>query len=145
MHLLALMLFAEKIVVTADHFEAFENKKVSILTGHVHIRKGKDDIKARKLVIEFNDANKPVRYTLTGDVRFDITTQRQHFVGEAHRISYDPLTRRYVATGNVHIRETEGDRLLEGEKIVIDRVSGKSTITGKRHKPVKFIFSTKEQ
>ncbi len=144
LHLLALFLFADKIVVTADHFEAYENRKISILTGHVHIRKGSDDIKAKRLVIDFNDANKPVRYTLSGDVSFDITTPKQRFVGSAGQIVYDPIQKRYIATGDVRIKEMLGERLLEGEKIVIDRVSGKSTITGKKNRPVKFIFSVEE-
>ena len=144
LHLLALFLFADKIIVTADHFEAYENKKVSILTGHVHIRKNRDDIKADKLVIDFNTANKPIRYTLSGHVTFDITTSKQHFVGSAREIVYDPARKRYIATGNVRIKEMVGDRLLEGEKIVIDRVSGKSIITGTKNRPVKFIFSVQE-
>lgn len=139
-----LLLHAEKVVVTADHFEAFENRKLSILQGHVHIHKGKDDIKANKVVIHFDAHNKPILYTLSGSVHFDITTKGQHFVGTAREIVYNPIKKRYIASGAVHIRETVGDRLLEGEKIVIDRTSGKSTISGSGKKPVKFIFSVEE-
>lgn len=141
---MALFLLADKIIITADHFEAYEKRKISILTGDVHIKKAQDDIKAKKLVIDFSDANKPVRYTLSGNVSFDITTKKQHFIGSAGKIVYDPLKKRYIATGNVHIKQMPGDRLLEGEKIVIDRISGKSIITGKKNRPVKFIFSVKE-
>ncbi len=140
----ALFLHAEKVTVTADRFEAFENRHLSVLEGHVHITKGADDIRAEKLVIDFNPQNKPIRYTLTGNVHFDITTQGQHFIGTARQIIYDPAQKRYIATGSVHIKETVANRVLEGEKIIIDRLSGKSTISGKKNRPVKLIFSVEE-
>ncbi len=139
-----LTLRAEKITVTADHFEAYEQKHISILTGHVHITKGRDRIGADKLVIDFDSRNKPLRYTLSGHVTFDITTQKQHYVGTAKQIVYDPSRKRYIASGNVHIEERNGNRLLEGARIVIDRTSGKSTITGSGNRPVKLIFTVDE-
>ncbi len=138
-------LYAEKITVTADNFEAYENKKISILKGHVHIQKGKDDIKADKLVIEFDKKNKPLKYTLTGDVKFEIHTASQNFSGKAQQIVYDPSKKRYIASGNVFLKEKLSDKLLQGEKIVIDRISGKSTITGKKNRPVKFTFTVDEK
>ncbi len=139
------LLFAEKITVTADNFEAYENKKISILKGHVHIQKGNDDIKANKLVIEFNKSNKPLKYTLTGGVKFQIHTATQNFTGSAHKIVYDPSKKRYIASGSVLIKEKLSDKILQGEKIVIDRISGKSIITGKKNRPVKFTFTVDEE
>jgi lipopolysaccharide export system protein LptA len=139
-----LTLYAEKIVVTADKFEAYENRSISILQGHVHIQKGKDSIRAQKLIIDFGPDNKPIRYTLSGNVQFDISTKRQHLVGTAQKIVYDPIKKRYIATGNVHMEEKNEGRLLEGSQIVIDRISGKSTIRGKKNRPVKFIFTVEE-
>ncbi len=138
------LLFAEKITVTADHFEAYENKKISILSGHVHVTKGKDDIKADKLLITFDKENKPLRYKLTGNVTFDIRTKTQHFVGTGNEIIYDPKQKRYIAQGNVFLKEKITDKTLQGEKIVIDRTSGKTTISGKRNRPVKFTFTVEE-
>ncbi len=142
--LLSLPLFAEKITVTADRFEAFEKRHLSILTGHVHVTKGKDDIKADKLIIDFDTHNKPKRYTLTGHVTFDITTKSQHFRGNARKVIYDPAQKQYIATGNVVLHEVKSDKTLQGEKIVINRISGKTSISGKRNKPVKFTFTVEE-
>ncbi|RUM63425.1 MAG: lipopolysaccharide transport periplasmic protein LptA [Sulfurospirillum sp.] len=142
--LTAILLYAEKVTVTADHFEAYENKKISILTGHVHIQKGTDDINADRLVIELNSKNRPIRYILTGHVQFDIHTQREHYTGTAQKIMYDSAQKRYIAEGNVFLREKNSDKTLHGEKIVIDRTSGKTIITGKRDKPVKFTFTVEE-
>ncbi len=142
--LLSLPLFAEKITVTADRFEAFEKKHISILTGHVHVTKGKDDIKADKLIIDFDTHNKPKRYTLTGHVTFDIATRSQHFRGNAQKIVYDPSQKQYIATGNVVLHEINSDKTLQGEKIIIDRISGKTSISGKHNRPVKFTFTVEE-
>ncbi len=142
--LTTLLLHAEKITVTADNFEAFETKKISILTGHVHVVKGKDDIKADKLVITFDKNNKPKEYKLTGHVLFDIRTKSQHFVGNARQIIYDPKQKRYIAEGNVLLKEKVTNKTLQGEKIVIDRESGKTSISGKRNRPVKFTFTVEE-
>ncbi len=138
------LLYGEKITITADNFEAYENKKVSILKGHVHVQKGSDDIKAKRLQIDFDQANKPLRYTLTGDVKFDISTKSQHFVGTARKVIYDPHQKRYIAEGDVFLKEKKSGRTLQGEKIVIDRISGKTTISGKRNRPVKFTFTVEE-
>jgi len=142
--LTAVLLHAEKITVTADNFEAYENKKISILTGHVHIRKGTDDIKADKLVILLDAKNKPVRYTLTGHVLFDIHTKTQYFKGRAGKIVYDPAKKRYIAEKNVFLQEKNSDKTLRGEKIIIDRISGETRITGTRNRPVKFTFTVEE-
>jgi len=142
--LTTVLLYAEKITVTADNFEAYETKKISVLSGHVHIKKGSDDIRADKLVILLDTANKPVRYTLTGHVLFDLHTKTQHFAGNAQKIVYDPAHKRYIAEGNVFLKEKNSDKTLQGEKIVIDRVSGKTIISGKKNRPVKFTFTVEE-
>jgi len=143
--LLFQFLYAQKITVTADKFEAYENKKISLLRGHVHIQKGEDEIKADKLIIEFDKNDKPLKYTLTGNVRFEIHTSTQNFSGKARQIIYDPSKKRYIASGNVVLKEKLSDKLLQGEKIVIDRISGKSSITGRKNRPVKFTFSVDEK
>ena len=137
-------LYAEKITVTADNFVADETKNISVLRGNVHIKKGADNITADKLVITFNAQRKPLKYTLTGNVNFDITTKKQHYKGDSNQIIYDPKSKLYTATGNVHIIDKIADRTLHGEKIIIDRITGKSTITGKKNQPVKFTFTVEE-
>ena len=131
-------------MIVADSFEAYENKRLSQLSGHVHVQKGSDDIKADKLEIIFDQKNKPLKYTLTGNVSFNISTQSQHFVGTAQKIIYNPHKKQYIAMGNVHLQEKKTDKTLQGEKIIIDRISGKTTISGKKNKPVKFTFTVEE-
>ncbi len=142
--LIAFNLYAQKITITADNFEADETKNISILSGHVHIQKGEDDIKADKLIIDFDAKQKPYRYTLTGNVIFDISTQKQHYSGTSKKIIYNPKSKLYTASGNVHIIDKIGHKTLQGEKIIINRITGKSIITGKKSHPVKFTFTVEE-
>lgn len=137
-------LYGEQVEVKANHFEADEIQKVSYFKGNVEVKKGTDEIKSDTLQIIFDANNKPTQYIATGDVRFDITTEDQRFEGSSQKITYEPAAKRYTADGNVMINERTKNQTLTGEHIVIDRNSGKSTITGSHKKPVKFIFNVEE-
>ncbi len=137
-------LFAEKVEITADKFQADEHKRTSLFTGHVTVKKGKDLIHADRISILFDPSKKPLRYTATGRVHFELTMQKQHYVGEAQKLLYLPKQQRYEASGDVRIEERTSGKKLFGDKIMIDRRTGTSTITGTRHKPVKMIFSVEE-
>jgi len=134
----------QKIEVKADSFEADEKKMFSIFKGSVYIKKGKDEIKADLLKIDFDKKNKPKRYEASGHVSFKITTDSQHFVGSSNKIIYEPSNKKYQAYGNVQLIETKKNQKLNGEKIIIDRISGKTMISGSKKKPVKFIFTVDE-
>ncbi len=135
---------AEKVEVSANSFEADEIKRVSLFKGKVHIKKGEDEIKSDSLKIDFDKQNRPIRYKAVGNVSFKITTSSQRFVGTSGEIIYEPLKKKYIASKNVNINETTKNRVLKGEKITIDRVSGKSKISGTKNRPVKFIFTVDE-
>jgi len=117
---------------------------ISIFKGSVYIKKGKDEIKADLLKINFDKKNKPIRYEATGHVNFKITTDSQHFKGRSNKIIYEPSKKRYKASGDVQITETIKNQKLNGENIIIDRVSGKTKISGTKKRPVKFIFTVDE-
>ncbi|OQX75116.1 MAG: lipopolysaccharide transport periplasmic protein LptA [Campylobacteraceae bacterium 4484_4] len=138
-------LYAEKVEIQADKFEADEMKLISLFTGHVIIKKGKDRIEADRVTIHFTPKKKPKRYTASGHVRFEILTRTQHYKGSSDTLSYLPANQQYEADGNVVIEELKSGKKLYGEKIVIDRKSGKSEITGKKNRPVKLIFSVEEK
>ena len=59
-------------------------------------------------------------------------------------IIYEPTTKKYKAFGNVNINETINGQTLRGESIVIDRISGKARLKGRKNRPVKFIFTVEE-
>ncbi len=144
--LLTLLSFlnAEKVEISADSFEANEPKQISIFSGNVKIKKGKDWFSASKVIILFDKKNKPTKYSAIGEVDFSLKTSNQIFVGNADKLIYEPKTQKYQILGNAFIHEKSQDRKLYGEKIIIDRKKGTSKITGTQKRPVKFIFSVKE-
>ena len=138
------LLASEQVEVNALEFEADEKRQISYFKGSVFIKKGKDEIKADLLKINFDKNNKPLTYDATGNVSFKITTSSQHFAGTANQIIYEPATKRYKALGNVNIKETTKNQTLKGELITIDRISGKAKLKGSKNRPVKFIFTVDE-
>ncbi len=139
-----LLLAEERVEVSADSFEADELKRVSHFRGSVYIKKGSDEIKSQTLIISFGEDNRPTKYEAVGSVSFKISTKEQRFEGRSKKIIYEPIKKRYIASGDVYIVETTKDRILTGESIVIDRESGRSKISGAKDKPVKFIFTVDE-
>lgn len=135
---------SEQVEINADNFEADERKRVSYFKGSVHIKKGKDEIKADEVKINFDLKNRPLKYEAIGNITFKITTDSQHFDGTSNKIIYDPSNKTYKASGNVLINETTKGQTLKGENIIINRISGKTKISGKKNRPVKFIFTVDE-
>jgi lipopolysaccharide export system protein LptA len=142
--LLLSLLPAQKVEISADSFEADEKRKISILKGNVLLKKGADVIHADKLTISFDAKNHPIKYHATGNIKFEIYTNQQDFQGHANSLLYDPKTLKYELSGNAYIHEKKQHSELYGEFIMIDRVSGKSSIKGSKKRPVKFIFEVKE-
>jgi lipopolysaccharide export system protein LptA len=137
-------LVAEKVEVSADSFEADENRGVSKFIGNVKIKKADDFISSNELIIEFDKKNKPEKYIASKNIKFKISTNKQKFEGKANRLIYQPSSQKYELLGDVKITEKTMNRKLFGDKIIIDRVSGKSKILGTKNKPVKFIFTVEE-
>lgn len=138
------LLQAEKVEISADSFEADEKKMQSVLKGNVLLKKGGDEVHANSLTILFDKDNKPKEYLAYGDITFTINTDSKSFDGHAQKLHYDPLTLKYAISGNAYIHEKSNNSKLYGETIMIDRISGKSTIKGSKKRPVKFIFEVKE-
>lgn len=139
-----LLIASEQVEINADQFEADEKKRVSHFKGSVHIKKGKDEIKADYVKIDFDQKNRPLKYEATGSVTFDITTDSQHFEGKSDKIIYNPSKATYEALGNVFIKETTKEQKLKGASITINRNSGKTKISGSKNRPVKFTFTVDE-
>ncbi len=139
------ILYAQQVEISADSFEADEKKMLSVLSGNVLLKKGADTIHASKLTIFFDANNKPLKYLAEKNISFTIHTETQSFEGKAEKLLYDPSTLKYEISGNAFVHETTQNRKLYGETIMIDRISGKSTIKGGKKKPVRFIFEVKEQ
>jgi len=120
---------AENVEITADHFEASQLKKITEFIGNVHMKKGRDELNASKVVVYFDEKRRPIRY---------------YYTGRADRLVYRPAGELYELYGNVVLKEPKLDRTIIGEKVVVEKGSGRANVEGDDGKPVKFIFKVEE-
>ncbi len=136
---------AENVEITADHFEASQPENITEFIGNVHMKKGSDELNASKVVVYFDDKRRPIRYEAVGESRFIIHMQNgSYYKGRADRLVYRPEKELYELYGNVVLKEPKLDRTIMGEKVVVEKSSGRANVEGDDGKPVKFIFKVEE-
>ncbi len=142
---LSIFLFAEEVKISADKFQADEVNKIAVFEGNVKLIKGKDEIKAEKLTILFDNKNKPIKYSAEGNPVFQFFMKDKIYNGKANKIVYTPSDGKYALIGNVFVKEKKENRKIYGDKLIIDKTSGKIIIKGKKNEPVRFIFQVEEK
>ncbi len=139
------ILSASEVVITADKFSADETKGISIFTGNVHIVKGKDDLKADKVVVNFDKKKQPTLYTASGHAKAKLTMKGKRYFAKGNTLIYNPLTLKYIIEKNAFLQELDSDKKIYGENIRVDQARGYYEVDGKKNKPVKFIFQIQDK
>ncbi len=149
MCLMAAFLFAasEQVEILSDRFEADDMKHVAKFLGHVSMKKGQDELNASKVVVYFDEKRKPIRYEAIGNASFVIHMKErgEYYTGKAHKLVYRPLKQIYELYGNVVLREPKLDRTVTGEKVIVEKLSGRASVESGGNRPVKFIFRVEER
>ncbi|NPA30260.1 MAG: lipopolysaccharide transport periplasmic protein LptA [Epsilonproteobacteria bacterium] len=137
----------EQVEITSDRFEADEGKMISKFIGHVHMVKGPDELNASKVIVYFDAKRNPKRYEAIGNASFIVHMQKndEYYTGKADKLVYKPVKQIYEFYGHVVLRQPKLDRTVKGDEVIVDRLTGKSTVKGNKHKPVKFIFQVEEK
>lgn len=133
-----------QIEVSAKHFYADEKKGENVLSGDVFIKRGNDTLRSNKLIINTSPTRKALKYTATGDARFEITLNDKFYKGRADEIIYFVGADSYEIRGNAQIEELSTNKKLIGERITIDRKRGVYQVSSNEQKPVKFVFELDE-
>ncbi len=135
-----------EVQITADKFEADENSQKSVFIGHVSMKKKGDELNATKIIVLFDSNRKPLRYEAIGNASFVLHMRNgQIYIGSANRLIYLPDEEIYQLFGHVVLKEPLLDRTVMGEKVVVERKSGKARVEGSGDRPVKFIFKIEER
>jgi len=134
------VVFAEKVEVSATIVKADNLKKKVYFSGNVKIKKSEDMIFANEVKVYFNDQNETEKYEAKGAVKFQFKNKKYFYKGQANSVVYYPLKSLYILTGKAKIEDKITKRNLEGEHIKLNMITGKVTIKGTKRKPVKFIF-----
>ncbi len=136
---------SETLVIDALDFQADDKKGISIFTGDVKIKMGKDKLNAQRVDVYFttdkNNAKVPLKYEATGKADFEIVTAEKHYIGNGDKIIYSPQKEEYTIIGNGFLQEKNDDREIYGETIYVNQLTGEAKVKGSEKKPVRFIIN----
>lgn len=139
-------LLSKELKITSDAFSADENKGVSIFQGNVNIVKHMDELNASEVTIYTNKQNKPTKFIAIGDVSFVIETkQGAKYSGVANKAIYLPIKKEYHFFQNVHLKQLNEKKEIQGDEVVLQTTDGKAYAKGIVKKPVIMIFDMSEE
>ena len=142
---------AEQVEITSDHFFADESKFIGEFKGNVNIKKGSDLLTANRVVIYFDKNKNPLKYVATGNAKIRALIREKTYDGSGDELNYEPKENLYTITGNRFLHEINTDKKLYGELIEVNQNSGTYSVKGNENatkgdkKPVKFIFQVEDR
>ncbi len=139
------LLNASEVQITANKFMADETKGISVFTGSVHVVRGADDLKADKVVINFDKNKQPIKYTATGHAEVKMNINKKRYLGKGGILIYEPKLLTYIIKNNAFLHEIDTDKKVYGDTILVNQAKGYYEVDSQKNKPVKFIFQIKDK
>jgi len=144
--LLTSLVSSEELKVTSENFKADEKTGISIFEGAVNIIKGKDELNASKISIFTDKEHKPIKYIANGNVSFKISTKDNIiYHGKAQKVIYLPKEKEYHFYKDVNLNQSNNQKVIIGDEVVLKTVEGKAFAKGQKDKPVIMIFNIVEK
>jgi len=144
--ILQTVLVSKELKITSDFFSADENEGVSIFRGNVNVIKENDELNASEVIIYTDKKNKPTKFLATGNVSFFIETkQGAKYSGTANKAIYIPLAKEYRFFQDVHLKQLNEKKEIQGDEVVLQTVNGKAYAKGMVKKPVIMIFDIDDE
>lgn len=142
-------LFAQDtLVIDANNFNADDNKNLVTFDGNVKVKKGQDLLNSEHLEVLMTITNTnektPKKYTATGNVDFLVYANEKIYIGKGTKVIYEPMVNRYTILGNGYLEEKTEGRILYGEEIYLNELSGHAEVKGSANKPVRFMMKIQE-
>lgn len=140
------ILMADKLIIDAKKFEAYDAKGFSLFEGDVKLKRAKDRLNSDQLEVYLSKKHKdikrePLKYIAIGNVTFEIVTNGKEYEGKGDKVIYNPKKLRYTIIGNGYLKEKVEDKTLYGERIYINQATGEANVKGTASKPVRFILN----
>lgn len=140
------VLFGNELKVTADSFNGDEKKGIAIFKGDVKIKRGVDELNASKVTIYTDVKHDPTKMIAEGDVSFFVTTENNStYIGKAQKTIYLPKIKEYQFYTNVHLRQLNEKKQIDGDKVILNTINGKAVAQGAKKEPVIMIFNIKDK
>ncbi len=138
------LLQAENIEITAQNFQADEQKGYTEFTGKVNILKQASELNASRVIVFFDENRTAKRYEAYGDVSFFIKENNSTYRGQSQELVFYPNENKYHFAKDVKLYDVINDRTIIGEQVDVDTKQGKADVKGSEQKPVKFIFEVND-
>ncbi|HFU74588.1 MAG TPA: lipopolysaccharide transport periplasmic protein LptA, partial [Helicobacteraceae bacterium] len=130
-----LLLQAEQLKITAEHFQGDEQKGISVFTGNVKIKKGRDELNASKVSIYIDTNRKPSKYVAQGDVSFFIKTDSNAtYRGRSQKAVFLPQKKEYQFYKDVHLLQINEHKQIDGDEVVVNTELGQARAIGAKRK-----------
>ena len=136
---------ADFVDIKADHFYANDINNEAYFEGNAKIKQEQNEFNASKITVYFNDQKKALKYIAEGSVKFDLTENKIHYIGEASSVTYAPTSSKYLFNGNVLLKDVTNNRTIKAESVSLDLKTGLADIKGKDKKPVHFRFEIEDR
>jgi len=131
---------AEQVNISSDEMKANEENKTISFIGNATVKQNQNIIRADKIIVYFNDNNKTKEYKAINNVKFEFRNNNLHYKGISQRAIYKPLKSIYILKGNAKIDDLIHKRIIKGNEIILNILTGNAKVKGSAKKPVKFIF-----
>ena len=141
-----LLLQAQQLKITAEHFEGDESKGVSVFSGNVKIKKGSDELNASKVSIYIDANRKPSKYIAQGNVSFFIKTESNAtYHGSSQKVIFLPQKKEYQFYTNVHLLQLNEHKQIDGDEVIVNTALGQAKAIGAAKKPVVMVFDISDE
>jgi len=138
-------LMADTVDIKADHFYANDINHEAYFEGNAKIKQESNEFNASKITVFFNDKRKAEKYMAQGGVKFDLTENGIHYVGQTESVTYSPKDSKYFFKGEVVLEDLTNNRVIKAEVVSLDLKTGLADIKGKNKKPVHFRFEIEDR
>lgn len=139
-------LFSQELKITADSFSADESKGISTFQGNVKVLKKNDELNASIVTIYTNKKREPVKFVAIERVSFSVETKEHaKYSGSAGKVIYYPAKKEYHFYKNVHLKQINEKKEIQGDEVVLNTTTGKAYAKGIEKKPVIMIFNIADE
>jgi len=132
--------------IRSNSFSADKKNNIMHFAGQVSMVKGLDTLVCDDLTVFLKDENNETiayKYIAVGNVTFTVKKPETLIIGSGDKVIYEVEKQKYTIIGNGYLEDTANHRIIKGDKIYVDQLSGKTKIEGKQNKPVEFKFKMK--
>ena len=136
---------ADIVDIKANHFYANDINHEAYFEGNAKIKQGANEFNASKITVFFNAKKKAEKYIAKGNVKFDLTENNIHYVGQTGIVTYSPKNSKYFFEGDVILKDLTNNRVIKAESVSLDLKTGLADIKGKSKKPVHFRFEIEDR